>query len=372
MKSGFFAFAWTFLLVAPMEAAQPAHVEMHCLSLRFQSAAGGAGEAVTLQLTSDSSLTEINGELWPSFDDQLPTHLSYFVLDDPTFPDRLDGRIAFDVPGFSDVNQDGFSDFFETSQAVVATVTQGFFETPIDSGSVTATWSREAGSAVGRCRLRLVGEAFGPWPDFDHPFELLEYRGRFSYQRDTNAAAGTVSLDQVQTGAGTLTGLISLGRIGTNRFNQLDLAPGSLTNETGQALAYVGAELDRDEGIKTNYLGLVDFEDGDLATGTQDFGTWMLIIGDGNDADLDGIPNLSDDIGASPGAQPTLSLRRVGQELRLSINAEAGASYDLEETMALSPAAWLKSASVTLTNSAQILTLPVPNTTTKYWQLRLP
>src|SRR5438046_5637373 len=110
--SKYAAFLMAVVLFAPsvLPAAQTAQARISCLSLRFQRGSADFGLS-TLDLTTSSS--DVNGELAPSFD--APTHFSSFILNYVAFDEPVVGDIAFDVP-MADLNQNGFPDFFESSQ----------------------------------------------------------------------------------------------------------------------------------------------------------------------------------------------------------------------------------------------------------------
>jgi hypothetical protein len=301
----------------------------------------------------------------------MPSHGAYFLLEDPTFPDAISGQIAFDTPAPVDANGDGFDDFFQVSQAV-AESTRGLFMTPVDQGTVTATWSRGAGSTTGSCRLSLVGEMFGELPEFTHSFQLLEYKGNLNYTAGTNAITGRVDLVQTEAAANTLSGILTFTRVATNRFNQLTLRAAALTNAASQPMPFATTTLDRDQLSKTNYFGYLDFADGDPATSTADYVDWILSIDDPNDANANGIPDLSDDASSSSPRPPQLGLSRSGNQLLLSISGESGQSYTIQQTSTLNTTNWLKSVSLTLTNDSQEFPLPLPTEQTSFWRATAP
>lgn len=350
---------------------EPARVSVYCTSLRFEATAGGPGQAATLQLTTDPAFGEMNGELAALFDPRLPSHGALFLLDDPTLADQLFGQMFFDQPEPVDANGNGFDDFFEVGQGVSAT-TRGFFEVPVDTGTVTATWNRSPGSSVGTCRLELTTESFGDLPTFTPTFELLEYQGTLTYHVNSEERSGAMALAQTGGPEQTLAGDFPLSQAQTNRFNLLVLREGALTNAAGQSLPFLSAVLERDETSETNYFGFLDFEDGDPATGTLDYLTWVLSIDDLNDSDEDGIPDLSDDARVQPPGGPTLAIRRSGGEVLLSIQGESGGVYDLQQTESLVPASWSSALSVTLTNAAQTVPLAEPGGSTRFWRLHRP
>lgn len=310
----------------------------------------------------------MNGELAALYSTNLPTHGAFFRLDNPLTLDPITGQIAFDQAEPQDLNQNGFDDFFEVSQPASGT-SRGLFETTVDRGTVTATWSRAAGSATGTCRLRLTGLEFGQWPEFTHTFELLEYAGNFVYSPGTNTVTGTLNLAQAGTPANTLSGALTLARAATKSFDQLVLLPGSLLNSAGQVMLYDGTGLARDTSTKTNYFGFVTLVDGDLSTQTVDYFDWTLSIDDPNDSNGNGIPDLSDDPFAVE-KRPLLRLTMGPSQLLLSISGVSGRTYDLEHAAALNATEWTRRLSIALTNDSQVVILPLPDAATGFWRLR--
>jgi hypothetical protein len=362
-----------FLLLAfclSLCAREPAQVRLYCLSLWFPPAQTSIGGHTSVFELSSAGGSESNGELAPLFDQRFPTHGAFFRLHDPSFPSPLTGQIAFDTPEFVDANENGWDDFFESSQGVETTTTFGFFTTAVDGGSVTATWSRAPGSVVGSCRLQLRGDIFGQLPEFTHAFELIEYTGTFAYTTTTNEITGLMVLEQSAYPASTLAGNLTLTREATNRFDQVRLHSGSLTNAAGEELFYMSSRIGRDVEIGTNYFGLFEFSDGDLSTSAADYLDWLISIDDPNDTNENGIPDLTDDPPAAPLDPPRVELGLSENQLLLSIRGGAGRTFDIEEADSLSQTNWTSALSVTVTSDPQIVELPLPETTTRFWRLR--
>jgi hypothetical protein len=221
-----------------------------CLSLRFHPA---TANSFSLELSTASSSAAANAELAPVFDPTQPNHGSGFILHDPQLGD-ITGVIFFDTPPFSDVNSNGFDDFFEVSQGVASTRTQGYFNSPADNGTVTATWSRGAGSATGTCQLHLEAMTFGDLGTFTHTFELLEYTGPLSYTPGSNTVSGSIVLTQTGTPTNTLDGAVAFTKVATNRFNELILQPGAWTNASNQTLVYTNSFIRRDGDARHQLL----------------------------------------------------------------------------------------------------------------------
>src|SRR6185503_13507779 len=198
-------------------AAQTAQARIYCLSLRFQQGTDAIGSMLGLTTIASS----INGELAPAFG--TPTHYSGFVLDSVFFGEPISGDFRINVP-FADVNQNGFSDFFESSQQVSVTTLGSYVVPGVDRGNVTAKWTRSAGFKDGTCILTLTSTmGFGKLGDFAHSFELLEYAGPLTYTPGASNVTGTVSLTQTGDPSSSLAGPIEFTRLPANRFDELTL-----------------------------------------------------------------------------------------------------------------------------------------------------
>ena len=119
-----------------------------------------------------------NGELEPY---NGLTYITAFYLDDLNFSGlTVNGTIYLNLPPVLDANGNGFNDFFESSLGITAT-SSGSYTTGLGNGSVTANWSRAAGSKDGSCGLHLVDNMVGDLGYFTHYFELIEYSGPLPY-----------------------------------------------------------------------------------------------------------------------------------------------------------------------------------------------
>ena len=348
-------------------AAQTAQARLFCLSLRFQQGIyhGLLGD-VTLDL-STISLNTPNGELEPYTG---PDHASQFHMWDTFFEETIeDGVLYLDVLAFTDANSNGFADFFEVSQAVSGVSTGAYFS-PVDNGTVRASWSRPAGSKDGTCVLSFTSKTSGPLGDFTHPFELIEYAGTMNYTPAATNVSGTLSLTQSGDGTSQLSGAFLFVKSGTNRFNELELQPGVWSNAAG-ALTYTNDTFRRDEIVLTNYYGYVEFDDGDLSTPDADYLIWFLSIDDSNDSNGNGIPDFSDDIGSANARPPLLTLTRGSTALSLSISGTLGRTHEVQQTTSLDLTNWTIVSSVTLTNDPQSVSLPLPTDATSFWRVRV-
>jgi hypothetical protein len=351
-------------------AAQTAQARIYCLSLRFQQGTDQIGS--TLGLTTIAS--SINGELAPTFD--APTHFSGFLLDSVIFDGPIPGNIEFDVPPFADANQNGFPDFFETSQGVSRTTVGSYEITGVDRGNVTAKWTRPAGSKDGTCILTLTSTlGFGKM-DFTHSFELIEYAGPLTYTPGVSNVTGAVNFTQTGDPSSQFIGPIRFIKSPTNRFDELNLRPEDWTNASSSLTFHISNDFDsffRDLDLKTNYFGFVEFDDGDPNTPDDvDYSFWFLSIDDVNDSNGNGIPDFSDDPGSGTVRQPTVLLNLGNTDLSFSISSTIGRTVEIQETTSLSQTNWATVRSFSPTNDPQVVTLPRPTEGTKFWRVRVP
>ncbi len=356
------------LAMFPSRAAEKtARASLFCLSFRFEKAnARSGGLSSSLEIGSEQHATPLNGELAPTFDDRQPTHSAFMVLTPDESSDPIEGLIGFDIPPGDDANGNTISDVFEVDGAASGT-TQGLFTTPIDQGTVRATWNRAAGSTTGTCRLQLTGSQFGTLPDFVHTFEILEYKGSLRYERtSTNAFSGVIHLTQTGHETNALAGKLAFTRHETNKLNEVLFAAGALTNAAAQTISFAEGALDRDAAVTTNYSGFFQVNDGDLETAEADYAIWVLVVEDQNDSDHNGVPDFSDEVATAP---VRLSLGKSGASLALTIQGSAGKSYELQTTVALAPPDWQKAATIVLTNDQQTVTL-TPTAQTQFWRAK--
>jgi hypothetical protein len=349
-------------LQMPAQGAESANARIWCLSLRFQEGTDSFGD--TLDLSSIGGTP--NGELLPY---NGLTYVSAFLLNDFNYSGvTINGTIFINLPPVTDVNGNGFNDFFESALGVNAT-TVGSYTTVLGNGTVTANWSRGAGSKDGSCGLHLVDNAFGDLGYFTHTFELIEYTGPLLFTPGSNTVSGSVNLAKTGDPTSQLQGPIQFVKVSTNRFNQLILQPGGWTNATAQTLNYTNGLFQRDLPWTTNYYGFVEFDDGDPSTAAPDYLTWILSIDDTNDANHNGIPDFSDDPqGISPPNAPRLALALSLTNVLLSISGDVGHAHDIQQSLVLPATNWQTVASVTLTNSPQTLLIPSPPGPAAFWR----
>jgi len=349
------------VLCMPPTWAAPGKAEMrlHCLSLRFHpGTTTSVGLNYSLEITTDSpAASSLNGELAPLPPGAPSTHGCFYRLSGDVFFEPVNGSFYLNLPEVKDANTNLIADFFEVDQAVSATTTTGAFEDLDRTGKVTTIWSREAKSKTGTCRLTM--DAYGL--TFNLAYEILEFAGTLTYSTAQTNVIGSIVLTNALR---KLSGKVDLAKINPNL---LGLRAGSWTNETGQTLTYFNSEeLDR---FGSDYVDFFVFKDGDLATGVDDYALWLLRINDPNDANRNGIPDLSD---VPVPRAPQLAVTRSDQQLLLSVSGVIGKRHDIERVSALGGTNWTVAVSLTLTNDPQTVAVPVPANGNAFWRVRAP
>ncbi len=358
----FFRFIVGSLAILPLAlySAQTADLRMYCLSLKF---ARGTGVFGLYKLDFTGVDNAVNGELYPVFNPSVPSHFTSLILTDES-DQEIPGNMFLDVP-VTDLNGDGFADIFDTSLGFSGT-SSGHYDFPTQSGSVTATWSRNASSASGTCQLNF--QSLGT---FTHTFTVLEYRGPLTYVPASNVVSASVNLTLTSDSSSKLLGPIVFKKSDADPHNELEFQSGSLTNEAAQSFPFLADFLSRDQFLRTNYYGFFSFEDWNQTTSGADYNAWVLSIDDRNDTDADTIPDFSDDLLIIPLTPPVLALRQTVTNFSLTINGSVGQVCEIQETTAITSTNWPTVTTVTLTNASQTVFLPLSSNQTKFWRVHL-
>ena len=362
-----FLILWTagwFLVPMANDGAETAQARLFCLSLQFQEGVAPSGGTVKLSTISGA----YNGELAPYMGN---TWSSGLALEWSGMADT--GVINVDLPPFVDTNDNGYSDFFEVSQAVGPTETSGNYETSTYfSGSITATWSRPAGSINGTCVLTLNDDLWGGLGNYTCPFELLQYTGPLTYTPGSNTVEASISLTQTGGASNTLQGPIDFDKSSADPFDVLTNEAGVWTNGALQTLSFSAEVFTRSvPDWPTNYGGYIFFANGDPSTPQPAYQLWVLSIDDPNDSNGNGIPDFSDNPAhvLPPPRPPTLSLARGPTNLLLTISGEVSHTNQIQQTGSLAPANWQTTLSFLLTNDPQVVSLPLPAGTSNFWRV---
>jgi hypothetical protein len=348
------------LLSTASYGAETAQARLVCISLRF---AEGTTYGGTLDLSTIGG-PPYNGELMLSG----YTWTSGFALYYGGLG-SIYGTIYVNLPPFADANNDGINDFFEVSQGVATTVTSGYYTTDISVGTVSATWSRAAGSKSGTCSFDLVDDTYGDLGTYTCPFEVIEYTGPLTYTPGSNTVSASINQTQTGNPANTFQGPIAFDKSTTDRFNTLTNRPGTWTNAALQMLTFDNEVFTRDP-LWHNYAGYVYFADGDPNTAAPDYQSWALLIDDTNDVNANGIPDFSDvPMVTLPPRAPRLSLAPGATNLWLTISGDVGHTNDIQELDSVTATNWQTTLSLTLTNDPQVVSLSLPSVRMKFWRV---
>ncbi len=287
--------------------------------------------------------------------------------------DPIPFQMFLGVPGLGDVDLNGLTDFFEVRRAVSNESSTGDLNYDDGSGAsvtgtVDAVWNRPAGSASGTVKLRVKVPDDGVDLTFLHRFEILQYKGTLTYTNKPSGIASSVKFLRLGLPAGQsnqITGPFSLIRTndnelgftsGTWRYTGTG-GSGSLTLEGSDAIE---TSISRTP-IHGSYEGLIPFDDGVPtipSNGQGQYLLWWLDIFDDNDANQNGVPDLSD---TPPGGAvtPQLKVEQVNNQLNLTVTASAGQAVTLFQATDLSNPVWTTNQTLTLTGAFQVLVLPI-------------
>lgn len=361
MKKYFAAVMVGLVLLADIsQGAEIANTRIYCLSLRFDR---GVGPFNLYSLDFTGINNGINGELYPVFG-QPRTHYTTLILTDES-DEEIPGSMFLDVPD-TDVDGDGFADIFDSTKPFSGTSSGIYSFAGSPNRTVPATWSRAAGSTAGTCQLNFPIEG-----TFTHTFHILEYKGPLSYMPGSNTVSANANLTLTGGGGSSLNGPLTFTKSEGDPFNQLARDGGEWTNDVAQPLGFTAFPLLRDSTWPTNYYGYFEFDDWNLSTAESDYYLWILSIDDLNDADGDGIPDLSDDPQTAVARRPLLSLSRAATNLSLTISGNVGQVCQIQEAATVDAASWPTIQSVTLTNDPQTISLPLP-VGTRFWRVSVP
>ncbi len=357
-------------LIASGASTNTAGVRLFCISIRVEP--GSASQfGLDYHLTfSSADFSPPNDEVFPIFQDTA-SHATYFLLDGPEFPEPLPGELDLVVPEDLDADTNGIPDFYEVKEEIAAAGSDGVWGSPTGTGTARLTWQRQAGHRDGTVAIQLTSDEFGDLPEFSHPFEIIEYGGTLQYQPTSGTVTGLVALKRVGLETSTLAGPLVMDRNPTNHLLQFTINGSNLTNEMGQTVPVSVGDLESDPDYVMDYFGVLALLNGDPATPEIDYELFYMGIDDSNDADNDGIPDLTDDL-ETPPTPPRLLLAREGASLRLDISGQSNFVYTLERASTLAPDPWVSNRLVTLSQTNLSIALPDVSGPSGFWRLRWP
>lgn len=341
------------------------------------------GLVSTLGLSSLGNGT-INDEL--AFSDNETDPASHAAIAYLTVPggggDPIPFNLFLGVPGLGDVDLNGLTDFFEVRRSVSNEPTNGELNyddgtgSPV-SGTVDAVWNRTAGTASGTVSLHIKIPDYGVDLTFQHHFEIIQYKGTLSYTNKPTGIAASVKLLRLGLPVGQsnqITGPISMIRTNDNELGFTSgtwhysgtAGSGALPFESSEDISTPVARTP----IHGGYEGLIPFDNGVPtipSNGQGQYLLWWLDIFDDNDANHNGIPDLSD---VPPGGTvtPQLKLDLANNQLNLTVTASAGQTITLFQATDLSNPVWKTNQTVTLTGTSRVIILPPPSGASSYFR----
>jgi hypothetical protein len=356
-------------------ASQTANARLFCLSVRVAEAQTTAlGLIYELRFSSYYSWSYPNQEFFNLLSQTAPTHASGFLLSEGALLGDLEGGMEITVPEEIDGDRDGVPDFYQVGRPIDVTTAAGYYEVydssggVLDSGSVRTRWQRSAGSATGICTLTMSDGSLVPPLVFTHTFEIFEYAGTLTYEPASSDIHAFASLTGVANPQRTFRGPLPLRRSAEDPFDLLEVHSAQWTNALNEILEVRGGYLSRDMRFELEYFGLFSFEDGDPFTPHEpDYELFYLGIDDPNDTNGNGIPDLTD----PPASGVSLQVALGTEGLMLTVSGQPGQACAIETTSNVSSTTWSTATTITLTQSTQTLSLPVPATGPAFWRARV-
>src|SRR5207249_1550530 len=167
----------------------------------------------------------------------------------------------------------------------------------------------------------IFDEGFDGYIQFDVPMEAdVDDNGFADFFETRQSVSGTTTgdYDASPLDRGTVKSIWSRdagSKDGTCRIQMKSAMFGQLTDFVHAFFRYLKR--------KTNYFGSVEFD-------APDYNLWLLSIDDVNDADGDGIPDISDDPGSATVRRPTVLLSLGNSNLSFSISSTIGRTLEIQ------------------------------------------
>jgi hypothetical protein len=295
MRIKYLLFALLLFPIARIAGENTTQIKAYSLSVELASHVNPFGSVVYLTtydglsshplLTSEGNISE---ELSPSSANPSHYQADYMIFTGSTMIEY--GSMTFRMPS-TDSNNNGVFDWLEVSNATNISV-GGSIDVQWPSSSIAivpfnASFQRAAGVSTGSVSYTYdidTGDgtvsvsAVTSWQVTNLVGELV-YNPSRNLQLEASAASygGSYSL----SGSSTYT---------SQSEGTLQIKQAQLTNQLGN---YVLAPLDLARS-GYSYKGLATLDDGVTGTNWPDFTDWYVILTDTNDADGDGIPDLTD------------------------------------------------------------------------------
>jgi hypothetical protein len=350
-----------FFFCATCATAAEVDLKLLCLSPQVDpsEAESDIGADYRLSLTSleDGS---INGEMTLASSDTGWSHTGYFQMEDLIFGGGFVIPYLTDLPTLGDANGNGVDDFFDASMEVPSETKEGIYQDPTNPQNArpfTATWQRDANSNSGSVTISISDLGL----DFHTTFRILQFDGKFEYNRSGTNLVGQTSFTNVFDPSDTISGPLTLRIRNTNT-----LAYSSGTWDGLNDFKYDYSPEDNLDRAGLTYVSFIDFADGYPATSQPDYQFWFLLV-ESQDANTNSIPDVVEgDI--APPTPPSLQAGKGSGGLEITITGTAGQSYTLQSTTALG-GTWGDEQNVTLQSATQTIIVETPGKA-KFFRLK--
>ena len=367
--------ALALVLCVSNALANDATLYLSCSSISIRPSQwvdGGRTNGLSLSAYSNG---QINDELAFSVSENDPeSHFASAYLTLPGRPVPLLGDLFVGAPGLGDVNLDALTDFCEVGLGNTNMATSGviavFDRAGEHDGTVAAVWNRTAGVTTGTVSFHILISDLGVDLQTTNSFEIYQYRGNLSYTATPTGVSASVDLSRLGSD-GRIQGPFPLIR--TDLYD-LDFPAGTWTNADHARLRFIssyGEGVTLSKGpLPTYYYGLISFTDGQPELGFgSGYEVWYLDLFDPNDANHNHIPDLVEPpIDLTP---PAISVSLASEKLNLEVVGHPGQLVFIDLTSTLSPLGWTNLSSFSLTNSTQVISLPIPVETQGFYRARL-
>jgi hypothetical protein len=316
-------------LVTAASRGETVPASLVSFSLQIQPATvRNFGLITTLSISSTGRPNNPNAELELA-DETVPfSHDSFFVLDDPTFPEPVPFFFGLDVPDQGDSNTNGLADFFDIGMETPGLKTAGTYESPLGgTEDFTASWTRAAGTSAGKVVINLPSLG-----TFTHDYAILQYDGTLTYSLTNKAITAIIALTNIVAADDQISGPLSI-----TITNNTKLGYDSGTWSGSSGASYLFHSIDSLDRIGTNYIAAVGFDDGYPATSDEDYHFWFLLI-HSTDANNNDVLDWSRP--RPPLNAPRLEIRKVQAGVEITVFSPIGTSYSLESANSLANPAW--------------------------------
>ena len=176
--------------------------------------------------------------------------------------------------------------------------------------------------------------------------------------------SGNLSLSRVG-GSQRLSGALNLVRTNASELGFLEGGP---TDDVSTFRWDVSEGVERLAEPPSAYLARLNFlEASPLVPLAPQYLAWDLHLLDRNDADVDGVPDLSDEAASGPGAPPGLRIAIQAGQAVLTLLGETGGRYVVESSAGISGFTLLQQ--ITLSGTSMVIPLG-PVSATQFFRAR--